>query len=358
MPTTDRTSNRGRGAVGNPAGRFEVRRVDPFDDGWGNDGIDPGGLRTEVSEERARSILTTNTSPDIPFEVSLNPYRGCEHGCIYCFARPTHAYLDLSPGLDFESKLFAKPNAPDLLREALRKPGYRPRPIALGTNTDPYQPIERRYEITRGILEVLEEYRHPATIVTKSVLILRDLDILEAMAAANRVHVYVSVTTLDRELARTMEPRASTPERRLDALAALNGAAVPCGVLVAPMIPALNDHELESILQLARERGVEQAGYILLRLPHEVAPLFEEWLETHYPDKARHVLSIVRQMRGGRLYRAEWGRRMRGTGPFAELLRKRFETACRRLGLNPDRPDLDVDSFRVPARSGDQSRLF
>ena len=344
--------------MGNPAGRFEVRTVDPFDDGWGTgERLDDGPV-TQVSDEFARTILSKNTSPDIPFDVSLNPYRGCEHGCIYCFARPTHSFLDLSPGLDFETKLVAKPNAPDLLRAALRKPGYKPTPIALGTNTDPYQPIERRYELTRKILEVLEEFRHPATIVTKSALVLRDIELLASMARAGRVHVYLSVTTLDRSLARTMEPRAATPERRLEALGELTNAGIPCGVLAAPMIPALNDHELERILTAARERGVEQAGYILLRLPHEVAPLFTEWLQTHYPDKARHVLSIVRQMRGGELYRAEWGRRMRGTGPFADLLRRRFETTCRRLGLNRERPQLDVEAFRVPVQSGDQTRLF
>ncbi len=362
MPTADRpaspTPKRGRGAVGNPAGRFEVRRVDPFDDGWDAGERSEDRLVTSVTEERARTILSKNSSPDIPFDVSLNPYRGCEHGCIYCYARPTHSFLGLSPGLDFESKLFAKTNAPELLRAALRKPGYEPRPIALGTNTDPYQPIERRYEITRKILEVLEEFQHPATIVTKSALVLRDLDLLERMANAGRVHVYLSVTTLDRSLARTMEPRASTPERRLEVLGALTGVGVPCGVLAAPMIPALNDHELERILAAARERGVEQAGYILLRLPHEVAPLFEEWLHAHYPDKAHHVLSVLRQMRGGELYRAGWGHRMRGTGPFAELLRRRFETACRRLGLSRDRPLLDVDAFSVPPQRGDQSRLF
>ena len=344
--------------MGNPVGRFAVRSVDPFDDGWNTDEQSENRLVTQVTEEVARTILSKNTSPDIPFDVSLNPYRGCEHGCIYCFARPTHAYLDLSPGLDFESKLFAKPNAPELLRAALRKPGYKPQPIALGTITDPYQPIERRYELTRKILEVLEEFRHPATIVTKSGLVLRDLDLLERMAAARRVHVYLSVTTLDRALARTMEPRAATPEKRLEVLGALTRAGVPCGVLAAPIIPALNDHELERILAAARDRGVDQAGYILLRLPHEVAPLFTEWLHAHYPDKARHVLSVLRQMRGGELYRAEWGRRMRGTGPFAELLRRRFETACRRLGLNRERPLLDVDAFRIPAQRGDQTRLF
>jgi len=344
--------------VGNPAGRFAVRSVDPFDDGWDTGEQVADGPATQVTEERARTILSKNASPDIPFDVSLNPYRGCEHGCIYCFARPTHSFLDLSPGLDFESRLFAKPNAPELLRAALRKRGYRPTPIALGTNTDPYQPIERRYELTRKILEVLDEFRHPATIVTKSVLVLRDLDLLEKMAEAGRVHVYLSVTTLDRSLARTMEPRAGTPERRLAALDALTSAGVPCGVLAAPMIPALNDHELERILAAARENGAEQAGYILLRLPHEVAPLFTEWLHAHYPDKAGHVLSVMRQMRGGDLYRAEWGRRMRGTGPFADLLRRRFETACRRLGLNRERPRLDVDAFRIPVQSGDQTRLF
>ena len=349
---------RGRGAVGNPAGRFEVRTVDPFDDGWSRTREEPAKLVTEVREEFARTILSKNSSPDIPFDVSINPYRGCEHGCIYCFARPTHSFLDLSPGLDFESKLVAKPNGPELLRTALRKPGYEPRPIALGTNTDPYQPIERDYSLTRKILEVLQEFRHPATIVTKSAMVLRDLDLLQSMAAAGRIHVYLSVTTLDRSLAGTMEPRAATPEKRLDALAELTAAGVPCGVLAAPMIPALNDHELERILEAARDRGVTQAGYILLRLPHEVAPLFEEWLNTHYPAKAAHVLSVMRQMRGGALYRAEWGRRMRGSGPFADLLRTRFETACRRLGLNRERPTLDTAAFRVPPQPGDQRDLF
>ena len=349
---------RGRGAVGNPAGRFEVRTLDPFDDGWGSGEPLQDAPVTEVREEFARTILSKNTSPDIPFDVSLNAYRGCEHGCIYCFARPTHSYLDLSPGLDFETKLFAKPNAAELLRSALRKRRYKPTPIALGTNTDPYQPIERRYALTRKILEVLEEFRHPATIVTKSALVLRDIDLLQSMARAGRVHVYLSVTTLDRSLARTMEPRAGTPERRMEALAELGRAGIPCGVLAAPMIPALNDHELENILTAARDNGVGQAAYILLRLPHEVAPLFEEWLHAHYPAKAAHVLSLMRQMRGGQLYRAEWGRRMRGTGPFAELLRRRFETTCRRLKLNRERPKLDCDAFRVPAQRGDQTQLF
>jgi len=335
-----------------------VRTLESFDDGWNDDDPSLEPLITDVREEFARTILSRNQSPDIPFDVSINPYRGCEHGCIYCFARPTHAYLDLSPGLDFETKLVAKPNGPDLLREALRKPGYEPLPIALGTNTDPYQPIERRYELTRTILEVLEEHRHPATIVTKSALILRDIDLLARMARAGRLHVYVSVTTLDRSLARTMEPRAAAPERRLDTLRELADAGIPCGVLAAPMIPALNDHELDRILEAARDAGVRQAGYILLRLPHEVAPLFEEWLRAHYPDRADHVLSVMRQMRGGELYRAEWGRRMRGTGPFADLLRQRFETACRRLGLTRDAPTLEVDAFRVPPRRGDQKPLF
>ena len=347
---------RGRGAVGNPAGRFEVLRREPLEAAQAEQAGSP--LQTVVHEGNARSILTRNQSPDIPFEVSINPYRGCEHGCIYCFARPTHAYLDLSPGLDFESKLFAKRNAPELLRRALRKPGYEPKPIVLGTNTDPYQPIENRYGITRGILEILDEFRHPASIVTKSSSILRDLDLLGRMAAANRVHVYVSVTTLDRKLAHTMEPRASAPRQRLEALRVLTEAGVPCGVLTAPVIPALNDHELESILEAAAEAGVREAGYILLRLPHEVAPLFEEWLRAHYPNRAKHVLSVMRQMRGGALYRAEWGKRMSGTGPFAELLRRRFENACRRLGLTLERPDLDTGSFRIPAQRGDQPALF
>jgi DNA repair photolyase len=352
---------KGRGAVGNPAPRFERSQTVAVDDGWRRaEDEDPPPLRTTVTVDTARSIIARNDSPDIPFEQSINPYRGCEHGCIYCFARPTHAYLGLSPGLDFETRLFAKTAAPELLRAELREPDYRCRIIALGANTDPYQPIEREHRITRRVLEVLQEFHHPVCIVSKSALVVRDIDILAPMAAKGLASVAISITTLDRALARHMEPRAATPPRRLETLKTLAAAGIPTSVLASPMIPALNDHELEDILAAAREAGALCAGYILLRLPLELTPLFEEWLAAHAPGKAKHVMSLIRQSREGKTYRAEWGKRMTGTGAYAELLGRRFEAACRRLGLNERRAALRLDTaqFRRPPRKGDQLALF
>ncbi|HXU11594.1 MAG TPA: PA0069 family radical SAM protein, partial [Candidatus Binatia bacterium] len=292
------------------------------------------------------------------FDRSINPYKGCEHGCVYCFARPTHSYLGLSPGLDFETKIFSKPDAARLLSEELRRPGYRCEVIALGANTDPYQPVERDLKITRSILEVLLEHGHPVGIVTKGSLVLRDLDLLAAMAARRLATVMISITTLDRSLARRMEPRAASPERRLGTLRALSEAGIPVGVLSSPMIPGLNDAELERILEAAASAGARTAGYVILRLPHELQSIFAEWLEAHYPLRAAHVLNLVRETRGGKLYDSEFGQRMKGTGPYADLLRRRFETACRRLGLSRNRMDLDTTQFRVPPRAGDQPGLF
>ena len=349
---------KGRGAVRNVAGRFERTTHEPFDDGWGTADETPPPLLTVVTPEASRTILCKNDSPDVPFDVSINPYKGCEHGCVYCFARPTHAYLDLSPGLDFESRIFSKPAAPDLLRAALRKPGYRPTPIAIGTNTDPYQPTERKLGLTRRILEVLWEHRHPVSIVTKSNLILRDLDLISALAGEGLTSVHLSITTLDRELARRMEPRAATPGRRLEAIETLHASGVPTGVMASPMIPGLNDAELDAIIEAAAKAGASSAAYILLRLPHEVKELFVDWLRTHYPSKERRVLNLLREMRAGRLYEAGFGKRMRGSGPLADALQRRFTLACRRNGLQPARGDLDCTRFRVPPRRGDQATLF
>jgi DNA repair photolyase len=353
-------ARKGRGAVGNAEGRFETRRIRPEDYGWdtGVENDAPPRLPTTVTPEKTRTILSRNDSPDIPFDRSINPYKGCEHGCVYCFARPTHSYLGMSPGLDFETKIFSKPEAARLLREELRHSGYRCEVIALGANTDPYQPVERDLNITRAVLEVLWEHRHPVGIVTKSSLVLRDLDLLAPMARQNLAAVFLSITTLDRELARTMEPRAAAPHRRLEAIKALTDAGVPAGVLASPMIPGLNDKELESILEAAAAAGARTAGYILLRLPHEVKEIFSEWLTTHYPLKAGHILSLVRQTHGGKLYESEFGTRMKGNGPYADLLKRRFETASRRLGLLKRDLDLDVTQFRVPPRPGDQPGLF
>jgi DNA repair photolyase len=315
-------------------------------------------LETTVTPEPARSILTKNESPDISFNRSINPYKGCEHGCVYCYARPSHSFLDLSPGLDFESRIFSKPNAAELLRLALRKPGYRCETVALGVNTDAYQPVERRLGITRSILEVLAEFRHPVIIVTKSNMVLRDLDLLGPMARDGLAAVFVSVTTLDRTLARRMEPRAPTPERRLDALRGLAEAGVPSGVMASPMIPGLNDCELERILEAAAKAGARSATYLLLRLPHELKQLFVEWLESHYPLKAAKVLERIRAMRGGRLNDSRFGRRMRGVGPYADLLQRRFEIARRRLGFDRERFRLDESRFQVPTAPGQQARLF
>ena len=340
---------RGRGALTNTSGRFEPQAYEPLDDGWG--GLDaPPPLKTHVTSETARAVLTRNSSPDLPFDRSINPYRGCEHGCIYCFARPTHAYMGLSPGLDFESRLFAKPNAAALLEKELARANYEPAPIALGTNTDPYQPIEQRYRITRSLLEVMSAYNHPVTIVTKSARVTRDLDILAAMAERNLVKVYLSVTTLDAKLARMLEPRASTPARRMEAISMLAQAGVPTGVMVAPVIPALTDSEMEKILTGAAYAGAKEAGFILLRLPLEIKDLFREWLEENKPDAATHVMSLVRQMRGGKDYDATWGKRMRGDGPYAWQLARRFELATKKLGLAKKSGTLDCTRFLVPGR--------
>jgi DNA repair photolyase len=354
---------KGRGAVSNETGRFESELRVAFDDGWGTPVDDPdyggGRVATTLSVDATRTIIARNDSPDIGFDRSINPYRGCEHGCIYCYARPSHAYLGLSPGLDFETRIFYKPQAAALLRAELRKKGYNCRPIALGSNTDPYQPAERRLGITRSILEVLREFRHPVTIVTKGALIQRDLDILGDMARDNLAVVTVSVTTLDRDLARVMEPRAATPERRLETIAALAKAGVPAGVLAAPMIPALNDSEMEEILARARAAGARVAGYTLLRLPLELKGLFKEWLEEHAPQKASHVLSLVAQCHGGRIYDSTWSKRMTGGGPYAEMLAARFDRACRRLGFSPRTTQaLDTARFRPPPQKGDQLALF
>jgi DNA repair photolyase len=353
---------RGRGALSNTVGRFERQsRVlvdDGWDDGWRDDDLAPPPLRTEVIRDATRTIIARNNSPDISFDQSINPYRGCEHGCIYCFARPTHAYLGMSPGIDFESRLFAKPNAAELLAKELSAPGYVVKTIAMGTNTDPYQPIEKNMRITRSILEVLREFRHPVGIVTKSPLILRDIDILSEMAEMGLAKVALSVTTLDRKLARMMEPRAGTPARRLQAIKALSEAGIPAGVMFAPAIPALNDGELEAVLRAATEMGARSAGYVLLRLPLEIKDLFREWLEGNVPDRAKHVMSLVRQMRGGKDYDSQWHTRMRGTGPYAEMIARRFHMSVKRFGLNkPTRP-LDISKFRKPPRVGDQLSLL
>jgi DNA repair photolyase len=358
MPATIRP-RKGRGAASNDSGRFEGERRVAFDDGWGSADEEPAPLTTTLTVDSTRTIIARNDSPDIGFDRSINPYRGCEHGCIYCYARPSHAYLGLSPGLDFESRLFYKPEAAALLASELRKKSYSCRPIALGSNTDPYQPVERRLGITRGILQVLRDFRHPVTIVSKSALIQRDLDVLGEMAKDRLASVTISVTTLDRTLARRMEPRAPTPERRLETIAALAGAGVPTGVLSAPMIPALNDGEMEQILERARSAGATSAGYTLLRLPLELKTLFKEWLEEHFRDKAAHVLSLVAQTHGGRLYDSTWSTRMTGTGPYADMLRLRFDRACRKLRFNlRTTQSLDTTLFRPPAQRGDQLALF
>jgi DNA repair photolyase len=353
----DADRRHGRGAGSNRSGRFEPVERQQFDDGWGTlDFLPP--LRTEVQEEKPRKIITTNDSPDISFDRSINPYRGCEHGCAYCFARPTHAYMGLSPGLDFETKLFAKPTAAKLLRRELAKPGYEPRTMAIGTNTDPYQPIERRYRIMREILEVLDETSHPVGIVTKSALVVRDVDILARMAKRNLVKVAISVTTLDRRLARAMEPRAATPQRRVEALRLLSEAGVPTAIMVAPVIPALNESEIERILETGAAAGVKEAGYVLLRLPLEVKDIFIEFLNRDYPDRAKHVISVIKTMRGGKEYDSKWGERMTGNGPYAWQIGRRFEIAARRLGLNLERRKLRTDQFTPPKPETDQLSLF
>jgi DNA repair photolyase len=348
---------RGRGAQSNASGRYEPLARIAFDDGWRSlDELPP--FKTEVQVDSTRKIITRNQSPDIGFDRSINPYRGCEHGCVYCFARPTHAYLGLSPGLDFESKLFVKPEAAELLEKELAHPKYSPRVIAIGTNTDPYQPIERRYKVMRRILEVLDRTNHPVGIVTKSALVLRDLDILARMAERNLVKVALSVTTLDPELARKMEPRAATPMRRLETLRRLSQAGVPTTVMVAPIIPAINDMDIERILEAAKMAGVKEAGYVLLRLPLEVRDLFQEWVRNNYPDRADKVIKIIRETQGGKDYDSKWFTRQRGTGPYAWLIGRRFQMAAEKLGFNERRLSLDTSRFTPPRPGQDQLQLF
>jgi DNA repair photolyase len=352
------SAQKGRGALTNERGRFESVRLEPVDDGWTEPEL-PARVETEVRPETARTIISRNDSPDVPFDQSINPYRGCEHGCVYCYARPTHAYLNLSPGLDFETRLFFKPRAAELLEKELGKPGYRVTPIALGTNTDPYQPIERRLKVTRSILEVLLKFRHPCTIVTKGALIERDQDLLVELAKERLVTVMISVTTLDEELKRVMEPRAASPLARLKTIERLGSVGIPVGALIAPVIPAINDAEIERLLEAVAAHGAQSAGYVMLRLPHELRDLFREWLETHFPLKAAHVLSLIRDMRGGRENDARFGTRMQGQGEVAELIGRRFRLAARRVGLGEDRrTELNLQAFRAPRAAGPQLALF
>ncbi|AIJ56914.1 PA0069 family radical SAM protein [Brucella abortus] len=353
----DHARRRGRGAGINPSGRFEPTVRQEFDDGWATLEELPA-FKTDVQIEKPRTIITRNDSPDISFDRSINPYRGCEHGCIYCFARPTHSYMGLSAGLDFETRLFAKPDAPRLLERELARPGYQPKTIAIGTNTDPYQPVEKKWRIMREILEVLEAANHPVGIVTKSALVVRDIDILSRMAEKGLAKVALSVTTLDAHLARTMEPRASTPSLRLQAIRRLTDAGIPASVMMGPVIPGINDHEIERILDAAYAQGAREAGYVLLRLPLEVAPLFKDWLLRNYPDRYRHVMSLVRSMRDGKDYDAEWGKRMRGTGPYAWQIGRHFEIAARKLGFNTQRLRLRTDLFEPIQKGGKQLSLF
>ncbi|MDB5508386.1 MAG: radical protein [Hyphomicrobiales bacterium] len=348
---------RGRGVLSNPSGRFEAERREDVDDGWG--ALEElAAFKTEVTRERPKTIITRNESPDISFDRSINPYRGCEHGCVYCFARPTHSFMGLSAGLDFETRLFVKDGAADLLERELSAPNYQPKTIAIGTNTDPYQPIEKQYRVMRSVLEVLARFDHPVGIVTKSALVTRDIDLLGPMAAKGLAKVALSITTLDRKLARTMEPRASSPERRLDAVRQLSEAGIPTSVMVAPIIPAVTDHEIETILTRAEAMGAREAGYVMLRLPLEVEDLFSEWLLAHFPDKYRHVLSLVRSMRDGKAYDSTWGKRQTGTGPYAWMTGRRFEIACDKLGLNKEKRKLRTDLFKRPLRQGAQLSLF
>ncbi len=347
---------KGRGAVKNETGRYEALSREAFDDGWNTQDEDPAPLRTTLTPDSSRTIISRNQSPDIPFDCSINPYRGCEHGCVYCYARPTHAWLGLSPGLDFESKLFYKPDAAGQLRRELSVPNYRCTTIALGANTDPYQPSERRLQITRSILEVLSEFNHPVRIVTKGALVERDIDLLASMAKRNLSAVSISVTTLDRNLSRLMEPRAAAPERRIRTVRHLSEAGIPVNVLVAPIIPVLTDREIEAILARAREAGALSANYVLLRLPLEIKDLFIDWLNTHFPLKSEHVMRRIRDTRGGKINDAAFGRRQRGIGEYAELISRRFALAIRKLGF-PGDPDLDTGQFRRPADSS-QLSLF
>ncbi|MFV1531386.1 MULTISPECIES: PA0069 family radical SAM protein [unclassified Phaeobacter] len=354
-----------RASLSNAAGRFDLAR-DAIDDGWGglqdsrDDGDDGGAPRieTDIRHEVARSLISYNRSPDLPFDRSINTYRGCEHGCIYCFARPSHAYLGLSPGLDFETRLIARPNAAEVLRRELSQPRYKVAPIAIGTNTDPYQPCERDLGLTRACLEVLDQFSHPVAIVTKGTLIERDLDILSAMAGRGLVRVGISVTTLDAELSRRMEPRAPTPARRLATIRRLSEAGVPVRIMTSPVVPGLTDHELEALLAAGADAGADAASWIMLRLPRDVSELWQEWLAEHVPLRAEKVMARLREMHGGRDYDPRWGHRMRGEGPYATVIANRFNAACKRLGLAQRAPQLRCDLFAKPAQAGDQLALF
>lgn len=349
---------RGRGVGSNSSGRFEAFKRSDIDDGWHREDEDLPVLKTHVTEESARSIIARNISPDISFDRSINPYRGCEHGCSYCYARPSHAYLGLSAGLDFESRLFAKTNAVELLQKELGAKGYEPATIALGANTDPYQPVERQFRLTRDILKVLNECNHPVGIVTKSALVTRDIDLLKPMAEKGLVKVALSITTLDHKLSRQMEPRASAPGKRLQALELLSAAGIPTVAMTAPIIPAINDMEIEKLLGAAQAAGAREAGYVLLRLPHELKQLFREWLEREFPDRAKHVMNLVRDIRGGRDNDPEFGARMTGRGPYAWQIGRRFELACKRLGLNKAKLKLRADLFERPIQPGEQLSLL
>jgi DNA repair photolyase len=357
LPEALSESARGRGARSNDTGRYEREARELVDDGW-DSLADLPPLKTQITHERPRSIITRNESPDISFDRSINPYRGCEHGCIYCFARPTHAFMGLSPGLDFESRLFVKDGAAELLERELSAPGYQPRTIAIGTNTDPYQPIERQHRVMRSVLEVLSRANHPVGIVTKSALVTRDLDLLAPMAEKGLAKVALSVTSLDGKLSRIMEPRAAQPDKRLEAIRRLSEAGVPTSVMVAPIIPAINDHEVEAILSAAYAAGAREAGYVMLRLPLELEDLFSEWLLAHFPHRYRHVMSLVRGMRGGKAYDSTWGKRMTGAGPYAWMTGRRFEIAAARAGFNQTRRKLRTDLFTSPKRAGEQLQLF
>jgi len=357
--TTFSQQVRGRGARSNRSGRYEAEAREAFDDGWtlADDEV-VEAIDTTVTAEKAKTIIAHNDSPDVGFSASINPYRGCEHGCIYCYARPAHAYMGLSPGLDFESKLFFKPEAAHLLERELSNPRYLPETIHIGGNTDPYQPQERTLRITRQVIEVLDRFNHPFSVITKSALILRDLDLLASMSKKNLVRVAISITTLDRKLARSMEPRAATPPKRLDAVRQLSAAGVPVIVMFAPCIPGLNDHEMEGVLEAAAAAGAVGAGYVALRLPLEIKDLFQEWLATDHPDRAARVMSLIRQIRGGKEYDSQWGKRMKGEGPIAALMSRRFATAKKRYGLDTRLGDLDLTQFRIPPKAGDQLELF
>lgn len=349
---------KGRGAISAESGRFEPYSRIGFDDGWGRDALDDGILRTQVTCETPRSIISYNKSPDLPFDRSINPYRGCEHGCVYCFARPTHAYLGLSAGLDFETRLIARPSSPGVLTAELRAKNYAVGPIAIGTNTDPYQPIERDYQITRQCLEVLRDFNHPVAVVTKGTLVERDIDILSEMAAKGLAKVGISLTTLDANLSRKMEPRAPAPNRRLETIRRLSDAGIPVRLMASPLVPGLTDHELEAILAKGAAAGASNASWIMLRLPQEVSSLWQEWMSVHVPDRAARIMARLREMHGGKDYDARWGHRMRGEGAYAQIVAHRFKIAARKLGLDGSGAPLRCDLFSVPVRIGDQLSLF